>query len=994
MTGARRSRTGRAEGSGAPLRTRLALVALLALLPMCLLVVLLSTQYYRLARRSAHLDAAALVRMLATEQQAHIDAANTMLNRLAVAPELAQPGRQACALLAGAARLLANDYAAIGMTDAAGRPLCGPALSATASASLARAQFLHALAAGRFFTAPYQIDAGNGRAVLTAVLPLRDRAGTVHGSVHASIDLAWIGRSKPISTLPSQSIVVLFDQHGKVLLRHPEPSRWQGKAIGEAAWFGAISASGAAGVIDMAAHDGQRRLVAFDMLASSGGAAYLAVGIPGDGAVAALHSQMLWIGGGLMLALLAAMLIAWYAGQRWIVDRIGQLAAVVQRIGGGATDARCGARHADDEIGALARTIDQMADAIGRREQNLDLYYFGLNQHAIISRTDAAGVITFVNERFCQISGYAAAELLGQDHRMLNSGLHPASFFEDMWSSIAAGKVWHGVIRNRASNGSYYWVVSTIVPELGSDAVPLGYLSIRTDITETLKIEQALQRSEEQYRLLADNMLDVILLHDVEGRMQYASPSAARLLGYSPGQLAGTGLLDLVRPDSRADLAGSLQGLVFDGYRHVSAVLPMLRRDGATVWVELTAALVAADGELARIQSTLHDVSLRKAAEDSLRLHDKAIRASASGIVLFSAGPDHVLEFANPAFENTTGYTLDQLSRLGMRFLLGRIVGPDAAAIREIVSASRDGNVLLQFERRNGALAWLDCALSPIRNANEVVTHYVIAVSDVTERMQMVTDLTKARDAAEQAHHAKSEFLARMTHELRTPLNFILGFAQLLELPGGTLDAVQRDRVERIIEAGWHLRKLVDEVLDLARIDAGRLALQLRDVELAALLAECIGMVEPGAAERQLRIEQGAIPASGAVVRADAMRLKQVLLNLLSNAIKFNRTGGTVGIGVAAVAGGQVRITITDTGPGIARERHGELFKPFGRLDADQAEIPGSGVGLALCLRFMELMEGRIGVDSDAGAGCAFWIELAGAASEPIFLNKCEDVQS
>jgi CheY-like chemotaxis protein len=256
------------------------------------------------------------------------------------------------------------------------------------------------------------------------------------------------------------------------------------------------------------------------------------------------------------------------------------------------------------------------------------------------------------------------------------------------------------------------------------------------------------------------------------------------------------------------------------------------------------------------------------------------------------------------------------------------------------------------------------------------------AVEDITERKQAEEAFLMAREA-DRASRAKSEFLSRMSHELRTPLNAILGFAQLLEMD--SLSPEQQKSVAYILSGGRHLLELVNEVLDIARIEAGRLTISLEPVSLPDVVGEILDLAAPLAAEMNVQFSGGeAIPDRH--VLADNQRLKQVLLNLVSNAIKYNRTGGRVTLSYEATPGGRLRIKVSDTGAGIPPEQIGRLFTPFERLEADTAGIVGTGLGLALSKRLVEAMGGMIGAESTIGRGSTFWAEfpLVGRPGEPL----------
>jgi PAS domain S-box-containing protein len=247
-------------------------------------------------------------------------------------------------------------------------------------------------------------------------------------------------------------------------------------------------------------------------------------------------------------------------------------------------------------------------------------------------------------------------------------------------------------------------------------------------------------------------------------------------------------------------------------------------------------------------------------------------------------------------------------------------------------------------------------------------------------RQRAEESIRLAREAAEQANQAKSEFLSRMSHELRTPLNAIIGFTQLLELDGPAPNQIES--IEHIARAGQHLLLLINEVLDIARIEAGRLDLTPEPIDTANLLRGSLELIRPLAARHGIALKLDAAPAGAAHVLADHQRLKQVMLNLLSNAVKYNRDGGSVTVRCAPVADGRVRIEVADTGCGIAPEKLPRLFVPFERLGAETTHIEGTGIGLALSRGIVQALGGEIGVASGVGVGSTFWIELP-TAQEP-----------
>jgi signal transduction histidine kinase/CheY-like chemotaxis protein len=277
--------------------------------------------------------------------------------------------------------------------------------------------------------------------------------------------------------------------------------------------------------------------------------------------------------------------------------------------------------------------------------------------------------------------------------------------------------------------------------------------------------------------------------------------------------------------------------------------------------------------------------------------------------------------------------------------------------------------------RRDGTEFPVDIALSSMDVDGQAVV--LAAVRDISERTALVNELRRARDQADAANRAKSEFLSRMSHELRTPLNAILGFAQLLELDELTAD--QSESVALIRRAGVHLLDLINEVLDISRVESGSMALSLEPVALDQVISESVELVTAQARARSITIAHPDLTGCQEVVRADAQRVKQVLVNLLSNAVKYNRAAGRVDIEWSRQED-RVRILVRDTGPGIPEHLHHRVFTPFDRLGAEHTDVEGSGVGLALAHRLTSAMNGGLWLEPDSAGGAAFTLELPVAA--------------
>lgn len=287
----------------------------------------------------------------------------------------------------------------------------------------------------------------------------------------------------------------------------------------------------------------------------------------------------------------------------------------------------------------------------------------------------------------------------------------------------------------------------------------------------------------------------------------------------------------------------------------------------------------------------------------------------------------------------------------------------------------------LQMQKRSGGQFWVHLRMSVAQDATGATVQRIV-LNDISERKRLDDmlktqnqELQVARALADKASQAKSDFLSNMTHELRSPLNAILGFAQLMEMGSPPPSQSQQASIRQILRAGWYLLDLVGEILDFTAIEAGTLALSLHPTPLDEVLLECQAMMEPLAQKRNISMHFSPL-AQPLSVQADRMRLKQVIVNLLSNAIKYNRIGGCLDVRLSRQSGKRLRISVRDTGEGLSADKLAQLFQPFNRLGRESATEEGTGIGLAVSKRLVELMGGRIGADSTVGVGTVFWIDL------------------
>jgi PAS domain S-box-containing protein len=393
-------------------------------------------------------------------------------------------------------------------------------------------------------------------------------------------------------------------------------------------------------------------------------------------------------------------------------------------------------------------------------------------------------------------------------------------------------------------------------------------------------------------------------------------------------------------------------------------------------------------GDAASIQAALKAGALQNAILTSANF--SIIATDESGIIqLFNVGAERMLGYsAGDVVNRISPSDIHDPEEVAARARaltteLGVTIAPGFEALAFKASRGIEDIYELTYIRKDGSRFPAIVSITPLRASDGVLIGYLLIGTDNSARKQAELELKDALSAADKANRAKSDFLSSMSHELRTPLNAILGFAQLLGSASPPPSPLQKRSIDQILKAGWYLLELINEILDLALIESGNVTMSNEPVSLAEVLAECRAMIEPQARSRNISMSfpEFDVPS---FVTADRTRVKQVLINLLFNAIKYNRPDGTVTVECSRASSGAVRISVRDTGYGLSPEQIEQLFTPFNRLGKESGSEEGTGIGLVVTKRLVELMGGTIGVSSVVGEGSVFWAELA-LAQAPSF---------
>jgi len=647
-----------------------------------------------------------------------------------------------------------------------------------------------------------------------------------------------------------------------------------------------------------------------------------------------------------------------------------------------------------------------------------------MNQHDIMSEADISGRITKVNEKFCDISGYTRKELIGQNHRILKSDQHSDELYKELWGTISKGDVWRGIICNRRKDGHLYWVNSTIVPFLDEDGNPYKYVSMRTDITNLKISEDRLDRSQNIANI---GTWDWKIKED----LVYWSSMAKQLYGLISDldEVSSESYFEIVHPEDREQVGNAVKACLEHGEKY-EVVHRVIWPSGEIHWVQESGdAIRNAQGEPTHMLGVVQDVTEKVESEIKQQGSNKILEQIAIGternevlktiithaenvthgamasVLLLNSSGDKLEKGVAPKLPGFYNDAIDDLD-IGMgvgscgeaafsgeRVIVSDVMQhPNWNAFRELAKKaglgacwaepfySSSGSVLGTF-----AIYFKQPAV-PKNSDLEFMTELAQFAAIVVERDKAQQALLVAKEDAENANQSKSQFLSSMSHELRTPMNAIMGFGQLLTMETDhDLSESQQENVNEIVKAGSHLLELINEVLDLAKVESGHIDLSIETVAIDEVILESLQLITPLAGKRgieiSLRFNGAAISLEdfadkGVAVRADRTRLRQILLNLLSNAVKYNNENGKIIIACKYKEGTPVRIEVSDTGSGITQEDQEQLFKAFTRLGTESDEVEGTGIGLVITKNIVELMNGNIGVESKVGIGSKFWFEL------------------
>jgi two-component system sensor histidine kinase/response regulator len=629
---------------------------------------------------------------------------------------------------------------------------------------------------------------------------------------------------------------------------------------------------------------------------------------------------------------------------------------------------------------SAAETADapayETADDAKRGTGELVILRTALNDHALFSIADRSGKIIDANEGFCRISGYSREELIGSDHRILNSGHHPKSFWIEMWKTIAAGRTWRNEVCNRAKDGSLYWVDSTNIPQFDAQGNIDRYISLRFDITAQKQMGRELAELQDRLeRAIEGTSAGLWDYMPATGECWY-DDQFKRLVGVEPDdplfRPVFESFSERLHPEDRSKTLEAIR-LHIDEHAEYDMEFRLWLPTGEYRWFRSRATSTRDEhGVVKRVSGAISDVHERHTTETRLRL---ATRAARIGLWDWdvSTGESHFSE----TYYTMLGY---EPGDFAMTFdAWTSLIHPDdAESVYENIRQHFEGELSvysaeIRIRCKDGSWRW-------IRTVGEIVERHADGTPKRMTGIHIdIEDLQHAIREANEANRAKSEFLANMSHEIRTPMTAILGYADLLGSEYAHDPIATADAVRTIQSSANHLLTIINDILDVSKIEAGQLKLELLKVDVVVILEEIMSLIRPRAAGKGIQARltyETPIPER---FTTDPTRLRQILMNLVGNSLKFTEVGSiTLCVGFDE-ARSMMWFRITDTGIGMSEEQCERIarFEAFSQADASTTRrFGGTGLGLRISNALAQLLGGEIRAHSTLNKGSTFTLTI------------------
>lgn len=653
------------------------------------------------------------------------------------------------------------------------------------------------------------------------------------------------------------------------------------------------------------------------------------------------------------------------------------------------------------ELKALGESLNLASHRLAVNEKEilnslelLETQTFAMDQHSIVSITDIQGLITYANNKFCQVTEYSRSELIGKSHSLLKSSHHNREFFQNLWSTISSGNVWQGEICNKTKSGKEYWTNTTIVPFLDKNNIPYQYVAIRNDITTLKKVTEDLFKS--QQRLQQSQQFANIGSWEMElsGKEVYLSDNALKLLGNPqfPEKITSSNYLDVIYPQDRDNVINSIKKCIETGEMYQTEYR-VIWPDNSLHWIQDNGNVLRDDkGDALKILGISQDITERKMAAQEIESLARFPNENPNPIMRIS----HKMQllYGNPsaselmkAWNITVGDTIpDNIISIAQKN-----IALQKSSTAEIRVNNQNYSITFAYVKNSSYLNLYIQDITERKAAEQTIKNYQRHLEDLVE--ERTEDLVKARDAALSAERSMSTFLANMSHELRTPLHAVLSFA---DFGMKKIDRVSKEKIVqyflKIHQSGNHLLGLVNNLLDLSKLRAGKMSYHYTDSKFAPIIQQVLNELTLIAKKKNIEL---IFEDSSSDLRTfiDIDRISQVMRNLISNAIKFSPDNENIFVKLGTLGSEAIEVSVIDNGVGIPEKELELIFESFVQSSKTNTHAGGTGLGLPIC---REIINGGHGGWITAnnlpegGAIFSFWIPIQQRKNEPSYLHSSE----
>ena len=633
----------------------------------------------------------------------------------------------------------------------------------------------------------------------------------------------------------------------------------------------------------------------------------------------------------------------------------------------------------------LQGTFNSMAEKVRLRDRTLQKFKMAVQQAGFaIYITDKDGYIEYVNPAFEWTTGFRRDEVIGRKPNILSSGEMSQAYYENLWSVILSGEIWEEEIINRRKDGSTYYGHQTIAPIFNDEGEITSFVALQSDVSESKRAAQKIQESEELYKSLFQLAADsIMLIKPHNGKIVQFNDEAYRKLGYTEDEFRDLRVSDFEANESEAETRSHIEQIMRSG--HGSFESMHRTKQGKLLNVIKMVSLISYQNE-PHLLTISHDITERKLNEERIRRSEAKYRllAENSTDMISKHTPSGVYTYVSPVCTNLLGFEPEDLiGTSAYDYFHPEDLQQIQNSHSSINAKNNIATVIYRIRRKDGSYTWFETTSRLLVDDETGVAEEIVAISrDVSYRKQIEEQLRQAKEEAEAANQAKSDFIANVSHEIRTPMNAVLGYNQLLA--SMITDSQARTYIHAIDKSSNVLLELINDILDLSKIEAGRLSLEYGETDVRYIVADIEQIFYLSIEQKGLKFRTEIDDSVPKLIFLDEARLRQILLNLAGNAVKFTDKGEIKLSAYGEPVSGEadkinLHLQISDTGIGIETTQLTRIFEAFRQQEGQSTrKYGGTGLGLSISKRLVEAMNGTIEVESEIGQGSLFSVHFFG----------------